>query len=85
MAALLSSGRLQECNDLQTGYFVADRQSALDAARLLEDHGAAAPVAAAANAALSRDRGNVAHFCRWRQIGRLIAAMADADGEQTRH
>jgi hypothetical protein len=40
---------------------------------------------AAGHAEVSRDRGNVVHFCRWRQIERLIVAMADPHTEQTRH
>jgi hypothetical protein len=65
--------------------FVADRASALDAARLLAEHGADAAAAAAARADISRDRGNIVHFCRWRQIERLIGVMADTESEQTRH
>lgn len=65
--------------------FIADRTAALDAARLMADHGLRAAAIASAEAELSRDRGNVIHFCRWRQIERLILVMADLDGEQTRH
>jgi hypothetical protein len=65
--------------------FVADRASALDAARLLAELGDDAAAAAAARADESRGQGNVIHFCRWRQIERLIGVMADAASEQTRH
>jgi hypothetical protein len=66
--------------------FVADRASALDAARLIAELGdEAAAAVAAGHAEVSRDRGNVVHFCRWRQIERLIVAMADPHTEQTRH
>ena len=65
--------------------FVADRQSALDAARLLTDHGHHAFGQAIARADESRDRGNVVTFCRWRQIAALIAVMNDSCGSQTRH
>ena len=65
--------------------FVADRASALDAARLLAEFGADAAAEAAARADRSRDKGNVIHFCRWRQIERLIGVMADPESEQTRH
>jgi hypothetical protein len=65
--------------------FVADRSSALDAARLLAELGDDAAAAAAARADVSRGQGNVIHFCRWRQIERLIGVMADPDSEQTRH
>jgi hypothetical protein len=73
------------CNHLRQTPFIADRAAALDAARLIDDHGGDAGARAAARAALSRDRGNVVHFCRWRQIERLIAVMTDANSEQTRH
>jgi len=65
--------------------FVADRASALDAAQLLAELGDAAAAAAAAQARASRARGNVVHFCRWRQIERLIGVMTEAEAEQTRH
>lgn len=65
--------------------FIADREAALDAARLIDDHGECAADVAAANAGLSRDRGNAIGFCRWRQIERLIDIMTEAEGEQTRH
>ncbi len=65
--------------------FVADRASALDAARLLAELGEAAAAAAAARAEISRGLGNVVHFCRWRQIERLIDVMNDPESEQTRH
>ena len=66
-------------------FFVADRASALDAARLLAEFGDGAAAQAAARADSSRDKGNVVHFCRWRQIERLIGVMADPQSEQTRH
>lgn len=65
--------------------FVPDRAAALDAVRLLDDYGDGAGDAAAREANRSRDLGNLVNFCRWRQVARLIAAMDDAGGEQTRH
>ena len=65
--------------------FIADREAALDAARLIDDHGDCAGDVAAANAGLFRDRGNAVSYCRWRQIERLIGILTEADGEQTRH
>ena len=65
--------------------FVTDRAAALDAARLLADHGAGAIGAAAAKANLSRDRGNLVHFCRWRQVAALIAVLDEVEVAQTRH
>ena len=65
--------------------FVPDRAAALDALRLLADHGDGAGLAAAREADRSRNLGNLVNFCRWRQVARLIAAMDAANGEQTRH
>lgn len=70
---------------MTTTPFVADRQSALDAARLLAEFGAQAVGAAVAQADISRDRGNVVHFCRWRQIAMLIELLRDTGNRQTRH
>ena len=70
-------------------FFVADRASALDAVRLLDLHGHGAGEEAGVRARRSRDRGNVASFCRWRQIERLLAVMqadrAAGDVALTRH
>jgi hypothetical protein len=73
-------------DDLQTNAlpFVPDRATALDALRLIDDHGDLAALAAKAEADRSRNAGNIVSFCRWRQIGRLIAAL-EPGGEQTRH
>ncbi len=65
--------------------FIIDKEAALEASRLIADHGELAGEVAAANAGLSRDRGNAVSFCRWRQIERLIAFLSETDGEQTRH
>ena len=56
--------------------FLADRASVADAARLLADHGEAAALAAAAEAERNRSLGNHIHFCRWRQIERLITYLS---------
>lgn len=40
---------------------------------------------AAALANASRNRGNVMAFCRWRQIERMIVALAHPQAEGTRH
>ena len=34
---------------------------------------------AARQASLSRDLGNVVHFCRWRQIERMILMLCDEE------
>ncbi|MBB5686019.1 hypothetical protein [Sphingobium boeckii] len=56
--------------------FVADRATWEDASRLITRFGADAGSQAAARAHHSRDLGNLRHFCRWRQIERLIAHLA---------
>ncbi len=58
-----------------------DAAAAREAAELMERFGGYAADEANARACRSRDIGNVAHYCRWRQIGRLIEALAeDGDG-----
>ena len=66
-------------------HYVADRRSALDALRLIDDFGAAASEQAGDRARASRDGGNVVMFCRWRQIERLVEAMQPGDVASTRH
>lgn len=66
--------------------YLADRQDVADAAALIARHGtAAAAREAAARAGRSRDLGNHIHFCRWRQIGRLIAWLDETPAERTVH
>ena len=65
--------------------FVTDRQSALEASDFIARFGDDAGFEAAARAEASRDRGNVVHFCRWRQIERLILVLSSPTGEQTLH
>jgi hypothetical protein len=65
--------------------FVADRSSIADAQTLMAQFGDDAAFEAAARADLSRGRGNVILYCRWRQIERVIAALADPDPTGTIH
>jgi hypothetical protein len=55
--------------------YVHDRHHLDAATALMESHGNAARAEAKARANLSRDRGNVITFCKWRQIERLISAL----------
>lgn len=64
--------------------FVADVATAEAAIALIADYGPHAGLLAAARAQASRDVGNVAHFCRWRQVERLIVALG-ARGDQSLH
>ncbi|HEV2867087.1 MAG TPA: hypothetical protein VGX37_11290 [Allosphingosinicella sp.] len=62
-----------------------DRSAAADAAELIARFGEFAASEAAARAARSRDVGNVDHFCRWRQIERMILLLGAGPGGQTVH
>jgi hypothetical protein len=67
---------------VQPHIHLPDAAAASDAAELIARFGDHAYNEAAARAGRSREVGNVVHFCRWRQIGRLIerleAGRADA-------
>jgi hypothetical protein len=56
--------------------FIHGRTSLDDAAELLQRYGDDAGFEAAARAERSRDLGNVARFCHWRQIERVIATLS---------
>ena len=56
--------------------YLADTTSVFDAAELIRLHGEDAGCEAAARADRSRDLGNHIHFCRWRQIERLIVLLS---------
>ena len=58
-----------------------DRAAAAEAADLIAQFGQHAAGEAAARASKSRNLGNVVHYCRWRQIERMILLMT-ADGAQ---
>lgn len=59
--------------------YLPDPAAADDAAQLIERFGVYAASEAEARADRSRDLGNVIHFCRWRQIARMIEMYAIAD------
>lgn len=48
-----------------------------EAAQLIERFGDYAGSEAALRADRSRDLGNFVHFCRWREVGRLIELIRD--------
>ena len=56
--------------------YIADVRTVSDATDLIASFGARAGNEAAVRADRSRDVGNHIHFCRWRQIERLIAVMS---------
>ncbi|MDR6849879.1 MAG: hypothetical protein ACRCS5_15380 [Sphingomonas sp.] len=56
--------------------YLADRAAFVDATDLITIFGDEAALEAAARADRSRDLGNYLHFCRWRQIERLIVLLS---------
>ncbi|MDQ2879467.1 MAG: hypothetical protein M3R41_10385 [Pseudomonadota bacterium] len=56
--------------------FLTDSRDIADATQLIAAFGDDAGFEAAARADKSRDLGNHVHFCRWRQIERLIVLMS---------
>lgn len=56
--------------------YLADRTQVSQAAELIHLYGDDAGSQAAVRADKSRDVGNHIHFCRWRQIERLIVLMS---------
>ena len=55
--------------------FIHGRLALADASDLIERFGEEAGSEAAARARTSRNRGNVAHFCHWRHIERVIVTL----------
>ncbi|MDB5705868.1 MAG: hypothetical protein JWN66_2984 [Sphingomonas bacterium] len=56
--------------------YLANRAEVADANMLIAMFGDDAGLEAAARADESRDIGNYLHFCRWRQIERLILLLS---------
>jgi hypothetical protein len=56
--------------------FIHGRTALADAADLMDRFGDDAGYEAAARAERSRDDGNVARFCHWRHIERVIATLS---------
>ena len=56
--------------------FIHGRLALQEASDLIDLYGADASLEAAARAERSRELGNVARFCHWRQIERVIAALS---------
>jgi len=56
--------------------YLADRAEVADATALISQFGDDAGFQAASRADKSRDIGNYLHFCRWRQIERLIVLLS---------
>jgi len=56
--------------------YLSDASAAAEAADLIARFGVHAASEAAARADRSRDLGNVIHFCRWRDIERMIETLS---------
>jgi len=65
--------------------FIHGRLALDDAAELIARFGEDAGFEAAARAERSRDLGNVARFCHWRQIERVIATLSSDEVRGTVH
>jgi hypothetical protein len=80
-------GRLRdiEGRDLQDHIHLPDRAAVADADELISRYGAFAASEAARRASRSRALGNVVHYCRWRQIERMIGFLAEGPGDFTLH
>lgn len=70
---------------MQIHIHLPDPSAAADAADLIARFGVHAASEAAARANHSRDVGNVAHFCRWRQIERMIMILSSERAIGTIH
>ncbi|WP_425231161.1 hypothetical protein [Sphingomonas sp.] len=69
--------------DLQP--YIAAMRPHLDAVELRTLFGASALDVAAARADRARAVGNHVHFCRWREVGRLLAVLAMEGSAGTVH
>ena len=56
--------------------YLADAGHVTDAAELIAVFGESAGIEASLRAGRSRDIGNHIHFCRWRQVERLIGVLS---------
>ena len=65
--------------------FISSRESVADAQDLMRDFGAQAALEAAVRAEKSRGAENVLKFCHWRQVERLIDALAAREAPGSIH
>jgi hypothetical protein len=65
--------------------YLSDRAAVSDADELIGRFGEHAQSEAARRAGHSRSLGNVVHYCRWRQIERMIALLAGGRAGATLH
>jgi hypothetical protein len=65
--------------------FIHGRLALTDASDLIERYGEDAAVEASIRAERSRDDGNVARFCHWRQIERVVLTLSSDEVRGTVH
>lgn len=65
--------------------YVANLAMLNDADALIAEFGDDAGFEAASRAETSRNRGNISHFARWRQIERLIVLLGSDEAVGTIH
>lgn len=64
---------------------LSDRAAVAEADELIRSFGDFAASEAARRASRSRSLGNVVHYCRWRQIERMIDLLAGGRAGATLH
>jgi hypothetical protein len=64
---------------LQQPVYLPDASAVADATELMSLFGEHAAFEAAARANHSRGLGNIIHFCRWRQIERMIQLLSGSE------
>jgi hypothetical protein len=65
--------------------FIAGRDSVADAQELMHEFGQEAALQAAVRAEQSRGAENILKYCHWRQVERLIDALASEEPQGTVH
>jgi len=65
--------------------FISGRTSVSDAQELIRDYGGEAALQAAVRAEQSRGAENILKYCHWRQVERLIDALATEEPRGTVH
>jgi hypothetical protein len=64
---------------LRNDVHIAGRGVLTEAGELIDRFGEHAVSEAARRASESRDLGNVIHFCRWREVERMIVMLRDPE------
>lgn len=62
---------------LRHDVYLSEGAAFSQASELLDRYGELAAAEAAQRASRSRDLGNVIHFCRWREVIRMIDMLSD--------